>query len=242
MLTGVVFFMKQLDGSLPRWLGYIYCPVLKCIFFVNEQRMFKGSAQPELGAAVDFREGATQEGKEFAAANSVRESTTTYSLDEPLVPLEVVAAIYRLPSQVIRAKLNSKSLAICGKTGETLLAIIQINALADWQPISMSAKQNRSERSVPPDNSLRFGQLVRHEFDRGFGFVKEQGKGKSEVFAHVKNLRFEPKINEWLVFAVGSDGRASWAQRPAQALPWLRKSYTTFSVAALDELFQSTLR
>ncbi|WP_345051059.1 hypothetical protein [Hymenobacter glaciei] len=234
----MVFFLKQLDGPLARWVGYIYCPALKRPFFVNEQRMVKGATQPVLGAVVDFKEGATQEGKEFAAASSVRESVTSYDSAEPLISLDTIASIYRLTPQLIRARIENKFPSLHEEGGEILVSIAQIKALASWSTNSISVKKTEAKPLGPPDDQLRFGQLVRHEFDRGFGFVKEQGKGKAEFFAHVKTLKFEPNLNDWLVFAVGADGRVSWARKPAQALPWLRRSYTTFSVAALDELFQ----
>lgn len=238
MLNGVLFFEKQLDGSHGRWIGYIYCPDLDRPFFVNEQRMLKGATRPALGAHVEFKEGITQEGKDFAAATSVRAATANYDDNDPLVTMEVTSAIYRLPPQVILSRLKIQLLLLHERSGKALLTITQIKALASWTAPGVSAKQTRTEAPDPPDNQIKFGQLVKDEFDRGFGFVKEQGKGTPEIFAHIKNLKFEPSINDWLVFAVGSDGRVSWARKPAQVLSWLRKSYTTFSIGALDELFR----
>ena len=238
MLTGVIFFVKQLDGPLARWIGYIYCTALERPFFVNEQRMVKGSAQPALGAMVEFKEGVTQEGKEFATATSVRESAAVCDPIKLLVPLEVTATIYRLPLQIIRTRLENKFPVLHEEAGLTLLSIAQIKALIDRPTTGTNAKQTKVELPDPPDNQLRFGQLVREELDRGFGFVKEQGKGKPEIFAHVRRLNFEPRLNDWFVFAVGPDGRVSWARKPAQALPWLRRSYATFSIDALDALFR----
>lgn len=123
MLTGVIFFVKQLDGPLARWIGYIYCTALERPFFVNEQRMVKGSAQPALGAMVEFKEGVTQEGKEFAAATSVRESAAVCDPIKLLVPLEVTATIYRLPLQIIRTRLENKLPVLHEEAGLTLLSI-----------------------------------------------------------------------------------------------------------------------
>jgi hypothetical protein len=239
--TGIVIFTKQLDAQIGKFFGFIYCQVLTQAFFFNDRQLKIGNITLAFGAGVEFSVGRGKDDSKEGTATQVASNAESTDTAVPLVPLEIIARIYRREPAYLRDVLNEAKLPV--EDGSLcLLSIAQIEIVSKGgQAISRLTEVNQSSR--PPEEQLRFGQVIRSEFERGFGFVKDQNGTGGEIFAHIKILKTTPAINSWLVFASESDpkrygsNRIKWARPAGQEIAWLRINFQKFGIRALDALF-----
>lgn len=104
--------------------------------------------------------------------------------------------------------------------------------------------KQRPKSVRPSDEQLHFGRIVADEFQRGFGFVREQGQIRGEVFAHISVLGWQPLLNEWMVYGIGPNpknpeqNQVAWASKSFEEKDWLRRNLLKFDELSLTELLQ----
>jgi cold shock CspA family protein len=183
----VIFFRARQEGAD---FGFLYCPEQDRTYFFNGRSLAKEQAAPQVGDAVDFREGATQvEGKE-PLATSVK-STQIASATEGFISLTAVAQVYRQPVARLRQLLGSTT--VDGTLPERI-SIAQLLTIANLMTGARASEQPRKQ--LPP---RYIGQIVRYREENGYGFIEQPDQ--EDVFVHVRNAA--PNIlvsGAWVVF------------------------------------------
>ena len=258
--TGIVIHLKPLNAKIGKFFGFIYSPALNHALFFNDLGLQAGFAAPRFGDLVEFSERAANEGSSEKAAAAVGPSHLPVDWNIPLVPLDLVAKLYRHTHGQIRQKLNTK-FASAAEAESPLLSLMQVKFIHEWSgqvqqqpnPIAESAQPIPVAKSAQPipvakraarpaDEQLRFGWVFNYDSARGICYVQERSEQASIIFAHISAFKAPPAMHACIVFGTEVDQtqrngiRVSWAEPAQEETDWLFANYKQFSVTALKKL------